>query len=679
MRYQNKPMILRRTGYLFTLSFFLLCHMVSIGQNKYIDSLKKELSKATADTTKIQLRVKIGDNIVMNDPATAMDYFTKAFSLAHQLEDNYRMALATSGEGLVYDYQSKDDSAMYFYHLADSLYASVNSLLARESRASNKTSMGNIERRRNHPDTAVRIFLDAAAIMEQSSADNKWQVLGIIYSDIANVYHDMNQPAKALAYDSKALKAQLQQKDNDVYTCYTELFVAQDFIELGKADSSKHHLQSAEELSRNLNSADISYQLNSQWGQYYRMQKDYSKAINFYKNALPFAVKTGRKFREMDCHRMLGFIYADIKQYPASLAQLQQALALVREIKNKNLEAGILKHIADAENALGNYKPAATYYARYIHLHDSLREDESKKKINEIENKYQARTKQKAIIALQKDNLLQRAQLKQKRTLNIALAIGLLLVFLTGGLLYKNFKNKHVLLLQKQEMHRQQIRELQQESKLIAAQSLMEGQEEERTRLARDLHDGVGGLLSGVKLSMSNMKGNVFLSHENVDSFNNVINQLDQSIAELRRVSHNMMPESLVKYGLKETLENYCESLNYSGKIKVQLQTYHMEQRMEQATEIVVYRIVQELLNNVIKHASAENVLIQLLREEERFSLTVEDDGKGFDMAAVDSKRSAGLSNIRARAAYLNGTVDIISSPGEGTSVHVEGECSASL
>jgi signal transduction histidine kinase len=139
-----------------------------------------------------------------------------------------------------------------------------------------------------------------------------------------------------------------------------------------------------------------------------------------------------------------------------------------------------------------------------------------------------------------------------------------------------------------------------------------------------------------------------------------------------------MMPESLVKFGLKETLENYCERLNHSGQIKVQLQTYGMDARMEQSTEIVIYRMIQELLNNVIKHAEAKNVLIQLVREKERFNLTVEDDGKGFDISKVDNGSSAGLNNIRARAAYLNGTVDIRCSVGEGTSVHVEGDCTIS-
>jgi signal transduction histidine kinase len=631
-----------------------------------------------ADTTKIQLLVKIGDNIVMNDPHSAFEYFGEAYTLSQKLINNYLSAVSLSGVGLVYDYKSEDDSAMYFYQKADSLYAIVPTQEARESRITNKTSMGNIERNRNHFGSAIRIFLEAAAIMEKSTADNKWQVLGIIYSDIATVYHDMKQFDKALAYDLKALRAHQQQDENNLFTAYTELFVAQDFNNLDQTDSSLKYLQIAEKTSKGLNSTDINYQLYSGYGQLFSKEKKLNEALKFYQKALSEAMKGGRKFREMDSYRMLGFVYADRKQFRHSVLNLEKALVLVREIQNKNLEAGILKRLAEAESAIGNYRSSTEHFAKYVHLNDSLKEQESKKKINEIENKYQAQKKQKAIDGLRQANLLQSAKLKQKQILNIALIGGFVLLLIAGGLIYNNFKNKHRLLQQNEELNRQKIRELEKERKLVAAQSLMEGQEEERTRLARDLHDGVGGLLSGVKLSMSNMKENFFLSQSNVDSFNNVIRQLDQSIAELRRVSHNMMPESLVKFGLKETIENYCERLNHSDQIKVQLQTYGMDERMEQSTEIVIYRMIQELLNNVIKHANAKNVLIQLVREKERFNLTVEDDGKGFDIAKVENTSSAGLNNIRARAAYLNGTVDIISSPGEGTSVHVEGDCTIS-
>ncbi len=202
----------------------------------------------------------------------------------------------------------------------------------------------------------------------------------------------------------------------------------------------------------------------------------------------------------------------------------------------------------------------------------------------------------------------------------------------------------------------------------------MKGQEEERSRLARDLHDGIGGLLSGVKFSMSSaLYGNVFLSEEAAGSFEKLIAQLDHSIVELRRVSHNMMPEALFSYGLKEALCNYCTNLSQSGRLEIELQAYGLENRMDQSAEIVIYRLVQELLNNIVKHAQAKKVLTQLVRDGDRFTLTVEDDGKGFDVNGVS--QGAGLANIRARTAYLNGTIDIVSKQGEGTSVYIEGCC----
>jgi signal transduction histidine kinase len=319
---------------------------------------------------------------------------------------------------------------------------------------------------------------------------------------------------------------------------------------------------------------------------------------------------------------------------------------------------------------------ALDFRKKYDSLNDTLMSSSRTKFINQLEAKYNTAQKNNQITQQQLSISENQRIIQRKNTLNAALISGVLFLLIVGILVYRNFNHRNKLLWQNQKLREQRITELEQERKLVAAQSVMKGQEEERSRLARDLHDGVGGLLSGVKLSMSNMKGNVFLSEENAHSFENVISQLDQSIVELRRVSHNMMPEALIKYGLKEALENYCENINVSGKIKVQLQTYGMEKRMEQSTEIIIYRMIQELLNNVIKHAEAKNVLIQLVRKEDHFNLTVEDDGKGFDTKEIETKTGAGLANIKARAEYLNGNVDIVSKKGEGTSVNIEGSCS---
>jgi len=329
--------------------------------------------------------------------------------------------------------------------------------------------------------------------------------------------------------------------------------------------------------------------------------------------------------------------------------------------------------MAKIKKARSDFKSALFFREKYDSLNEKMMNEATTKNMHALEKKYNSAKKDNQIARQQLSLVENKNIIQTENNINAALISGIILLLFVALLVYRNFRNRHKILKQSEELKMQKIQELENEKQLIAARSLLQGQEEERTRLARDLHDGVGGLLSGVKLSMSNMKGNFFLSEENALAMNNVIMQLDQSIAELRRVSHNMMPESLIKYGLKEALENYCETLNISGKIKVQLQAYGMEERMEQSNEIVAYRMVQELLNNVIKHADAKNVLIQLVRKQDHFTLTVEDDGKGFDPKEISS--GAGLQNIKARAEYLNGTLDIVSSRGEGTSVTIEGNC----
>ena len=669
-------MVLRLYQTLFLSLAFVFSSINSFAQNRYLDSLKRELeNEHVSDSLRMEILMNIGNHISMNDASSARRVFLQTFTIAKKNKDVYHMGMAMSGMGSIYQYKSNYDSALYFYFVADSLYKLNSSESAIESAASNKASIADIERNRNHFEAAIKIYLEAIDLMERSVAADKWTVLGVMYSGIASVYHDLNEFSKTLEYDLKSLEACKKAESGNMYIATTELFVADDYKSLDKLAEARSHLENAERLANEVNSTDLFYRVYNTRGSYYQKTREYENAISSFKKALVYANQNGHLFQQMNCNRMIAFVYRDMKRYKESVLFLQKALAQVRELKNKLLEVELIKNLAKVQSALGNNKEAVNYYREYVSLNDSLNEEATKQKINEIENKYQSEKKQQAIIALQKNNQLQKAELRRKNTLNVALLAGFALLLLIAFLSYKNFKNKNRLLLQKEKLRDQHISELEQERKLVAAQSVMKGQEEERSRLARDLHDGVGGLLSGVKLSMSNMKGNVFLSEENARSFENVICQLDQSMAELRRVSHNMMPEALIKYGLKEALENYCENINLSGKIKVQLQAYGMEKRMEQSTEIIIYRMIQELLQNVIKHADAKNVLIQLVREEERFNLTVEDDGKGFDTKEIENKSGAGLANIKARAEYLDGNVDIVSKNGEGTSVNIEGSC----
>jgi signal transduction histidine kinase len=237
---------------------------------------------------------------------------------------------------------------------------------------------------------------------------------------------------------------------------------------------------------------------------------------------------------------------------------------------------------------------------------------------------------------------------------------------------YRNFRHRQQLARQQVELQQQRIRELEKDKQLIAVDSLLKGQEEERSRLAKDLHDGLGGLLSGVKYSLINMKDNLIITPDNMAVFERSLDMLDTSIKELRRVAHNMMPEMLTKFGLDEALKEYCNTVNAANLFVVKYQSLGMETRLDKATEIIIYRIVQEMLNNILKHAEASQAFIQVIRENDRLNIVVEDDGKGFDTAILETNKGAGWTNIRSRVEYLKGQLDIHSEPGKGTLVNIE-------
>src|SRR4029079_1184344 len=158
-----------------------------------------------------------------------------------------------------------------------------------------------------------------------------------------------------------------------------------------------------------------------------------------------------------------------------------------------------------------------------------------------------------------------------------------------------------------QTLQKQRILELETEKKLAATEAVLKGEEQERTRLAKDLHDGLGGMLSGIKYSLNTMKGNMIMTPENAQAFERSMDMLDSSIREMRRVAHNMMPEALVKFGLDTALKDFCNDIKQSGALAISYQSYGLENSaIDQTTAITIYRIVQELVNNTIKHAAAK-------------------------------------------------------------------------
>jgi signal transduction histidine kinase len=298
--------------------------------------------------------------------------------------------------------------------------------------------------------------------------------------------------------------------------------------------------------------------------------------------------------------------------------------------------------------------------------------EQGQQQVNFLDAKYKAAKRDADINRLTSEKELQEEKVRKKNIIISGITILSLFTIFLGMLLMRSYRQKQKLIEQENEIHKHKIRQLENEKMLLATQSVLQGEESERKRLARDLHDGLGGLLSGVKIALNTMKGNVILADESVRVFNHALGLLDGSITELRRVAHNMMPEALVKLGLKNALSDFCLELDKVNPIHILFQFYGEFERVDSNLEINAYRIVQELVNNSIKHSKAKELTVQMIQEKSRLCFMVLDDGVGFDFKNSGITKGIGLASIKSRVDAFHGQLEISSEPGKGCEITVE-------
>lgn len=274
-----------------------------------------------------------------------------------------------------------------------------------------------------------------------------------------------------------------------------------------------------------------------------------------------------------------------------------------------------------------------------------------------------------ALAQCQREEADEQASRARQRVVGLS-AITLLLA-LVALLLLRAMRNRKRLALQERELHVKQVDELLHQQEIKAINAMLEGQEKERDRMAKDLHDRLGSMLSAIKMQVGALEGGVQEVRSTQETQHSKVERLlDEAVGEVRRISHDMVTTTLSRFGLAKALEDLCDSVRVSGRLAVELQLFGLEQRLERSVEITVYRIIQELVSNVLKHAQAGELSISITRSPGRLSVMVTDDGKGFDPALAG--KGIGLQNVRSRAATLGATVQLDSVPDKGTTVSVE-------
>lgn len=386
----------------------------------------------------------------------------------------------------------------------------------------------------------------------------------------------------------------------------------------------------------------------------YMYSNRFEEAKKYFFICLQLDSSFGNKKQQADTYLNLGNLMLMQKKYGEAKDFLQLSIALSDSTGYKQGKYSAYLTLSDLYKSTNENDKALSSLKKAYEIKDSLINENTENKIVELETVYETQKKEQQL-------QLQKAQLTKKNYLLIGLSLSTALLILAGFSFYRRRKAQHELKLQAEVIRQQDI----------ATRAVLNAEENERKRIAADLHDGVGQMMSAAKMNLSAFEHEIpFKDDTQRLSFEKVIGLVDESCKEIRSVSHQMMPNALLKSGLASAVKEFIDKID-NRVLKINLYTEGLNERLDDNVETVLYRVIQECVNNVIKHSGANKLDISLIRDADGIAATVEDNGRGFDTSDKQKFEGIGLKNISSRVEFLKGTVDFDSAPGKGTLVAI--------
>lgn len=481
-----------------------------------------------------------------------------------------------------------------------------------------------------------------------------------IYNSLGMVNLRMNQYPKALAYFNMAYQASQQ-----AHLPY-QLAIACDnlsgyYIALRQPDSAMKYLQQEMKIGQSIGKVDLIAFAYAKMGKAYILLGNYNSAIDALNKAIGLAL---HRFNPpvVDAAYSLAHALMLSGNYPAAESMLTWAYAETRAHNYKDYYLLAYRQLADLYKARGMPDKALQYMDSLLLIKDSLTNADNARAINHLEIKYQTSEKDLKLAASKLLIERQQGALARKNIMVWSGSGGILLLAGLLALLYRNARNR-------QRLQDEQIKSLRQERTIDMLNARVEGEEKERGRLARELHDGIGGILSAAMMRLSTMPRES-PDVARLNAYKDAMNLLQDMGEEIRKTSHNLMPDALMKQNLGEALQALCKTIHAEGILSISYQNYGNYEGISEDVKLNIYRIVQELLRNIVQHAHATRVLVQTQRHLQHLNITVEDNGSGYDPAS--STTGIGLYNLAARVHSLGGSYTVDTAPGKGTTVNIE-------
>ncbi len=544
------------------------------------------------------------------------------------------------------------------------------------------------------------------SIVYAKRSSRRTELLPIIYKDLGSVYVLLGDYEKAAIYSYQAAllaeKAAPSSGKGDILNNLAVILMTLDSsVQTSSGKDGLHYLELAEKYARISGDSSLITTALLNKGGYYLKQSNWVKANTFLQQARQIAWRRHYTEKEHNSLLLMGQLQQGQGKYAEALpwlhcaatlkgninpyyrvmnqaligesyfrtGQYDKALHYFQDAASEAQRLGLNYNLMDVHRKLyelfkqkGKLGKALEHYESYIRIKDSIISRTAVQNVQQLEVKYRTVQKDKELLQKQVQIARQTEQLRSKNLwiyiiAGCALLLGVL--FLAAYIVFRN----------RQRLQQQKLHNLQQSYEIGQLKATIEGEEKERNRLARELHNGIGGLLTAVRINYM-VLGQKNKSLQETPAYQEVLQMLGTISREVRKTSHNLMPEILLKNSLPEAIQIYCDHIRKDDALQTNIQTFGPFEKLPSDFTLMIYRIIQELVQNVVKHAEATELLIHLLLRDVLISLTVEDNGKGF---VVDKqKEDMGLQSLRSVVHSMQGTFSVESNPGNGTSVYLE-------
>ncbi len=478
------------------------------------------------------------------------------------------------------------------------------------------------------------------------------QLIGV-YNNMSSALIELKEYDKALYYLNRAeIIAQHTPGNPRLATIWNNMAIV--YNKTGKKDTSWQYGSKALELAREYGYYHAEYTVLQTLATILLDHNQPAKAIPYLEATLQIKGNSNASYAARTFY-LLGYAYDLTGQNSRAEYYFGEALKKAKESKAADIALHTQTQLANLYNENGDYRNAFLHlYASYL-LRDSLMHQDKTTTVHQLEIRY--RTTQKDYEIAQKQLLLKEQErlLQQKNIWLGGIAGGASILVILLLVIRRNYRHRMRLQTQQQEINN--------------LKATIKGEEKERTRIARELHDGIAGMITAVKMNFTAVQ-NAHPFLRDTAQFHDAMHLLEETAHEIRHTAHNLTPEILVQHELPDAIDLFCRQVQKSSKLNISFLAYGSFDHLGEDFKLSVYRIIQELINNVVKHALATHAIVQLSRHDHIFGLTVEDDGIGMD--SNQQKNGIGLQHLQSRVKSLNGRLTVETSPGKGTTIYIE-------